>query len=174
MIPPCRCRERRERRERRWTNDVSTYKPWHIFVGYQVVNAFAFLFNCYGKVLPAIAHTTLYTSLVSFFVTLVVVPARAPSHQDAHFVFANFVNATGWKQNGIGKCISIWAQATDSQRQSIHRGIDQYELGIRVLGLRHASGGRSGTPGKDDTHRHHGDGRNWFRHLMVLVPRHVL
>lgn len=98
------------------TDNISTYKPWNIFVGYQVVNAFAFLFNCYGKVLPKIAHTTLYTSLVSFVVILIVVPAKAPRHQDAHFVFANFVNETGWKQNGIGKSKSIVAQ-TKSSRQ---------------------------------------------------------
>lgn len=98
------------------TNNASTFKPWHIFVGYQVVNAFAFLFNCYGKVLPAIAHTTLYTSLVSFLVILIVVPAKAPSHQDAHFVFANFVNETGWKQNGIGKSMSTMARTRNSQQ----------------------------------------------------------
>ncbi|MCJ1430275.1 hypothetical protein MMC29_008192, partial [Sticta canariensis] len=92
-----------------------TFKPWNIFVGYQVVNAFAFLFNCYGKVLPKIAHTTLYTSLVSFLVILIVVPAKAPSHQDAHFVFANFVNETGWKQSGIAFIVGLvntnWAFA---------------------------------------------------------------
>lgn len=81
----------------------SVFKQWHIFVGYQVVNAFSFIFNCYGKILPAIGSTTLYTSLVSFLVILIVVPSKAPSHNDAKFVFANFVNATGWKQNGIGK-----------------------------------------------------------------------
>lgn len=84
-------------------NVGSRYKPWHVFVGYQVVNTFAFIFNCYGKFLPAIAKTTLYTSLVSFVVILITVPAKAPTHQAARFVFANFVNQTGWKQNGIGK-----------------------------------------------------------------------
>lgn len=81
----------------------SVFKQWHIFLGYQVVNAFSFIFNCYGKLLPAIGQTTLYTSLVSFLVILITVPSKAPTHQDAKFVFANFVNATGWKQNGIGK-----------------------------------------------------------------------
>ena len=74
-----------------------------MFVGFQVVNAFAFLFNCYGKLLPTVATTTLYTSLISFLVILITVPAKAPTHQAARFVFANFVNQTGWKQNGIGK-----------------------------------------------------------------------
>jgi choline transport protein len=64
--------------------------------GYQRVNLFAFFFNCYGKILPRLATITLYTSLISFFVILVVVPARAESHQDTNFVFATFINNTGW------------------------------------------------------------------------------
>lgn len=77
-------------------------QPWHVFVGYQVVNAFAFVFNCYAKSLPLIAHISLYTSLISFAVILTTVPATAPTHQPARFVFANFVNNTGWGANGIG------------------------------------------------------------------------
>lgn len=86
-----------------------------MFIGYQVINAFSFLFNCYGKLLPAIATTTLYTSLISFFVILVVVPAKAPTHQEAKFVFANFVNNTGWSSNGIAFIVGLintnWAFA---------------------------------------------------------------
>ena len=93
----------------------SVILPWHVFVGYQVINTFAFLFNCYGKTLPGISTATLYTSLVSFFVILVVVPARAPTHQDAKFVFANFVNNTGWESNGIAFIVGLintnWAFA---------------------------------------------------------------
>ena len=84
-------------------------------MGYQVVNTFAFLFNCYGKVLPTIATVTLYTSLVSFFVILVVVPSKAPSHQDAKFVFATFINNTGWASGGIAFIVGLintnWAFA---------------------------------------------------------------
>src|SRR6266516_4586596 len=86
-----------------------------VFVAYQVVNTFAFFFNCYGRVLPRIATFTLWTSLVSFFVILVTVPAKAPTHQDAKFVFANFVNNTGWAQNGIAFIVGLintnWAFA---------------------------------------------------------------
>ena len=57
----------------------------------------------------------LYTSLISFFVILVVVPAKAPSHQGAKFVFANFVNNTGWASNGIAFIVGLintnWAFA---------------------------------------------------------------
>lgn len=81
----------------------STIQPWHVFVSYQVVNIFSFFFNCYGRTLPLLGQITLWTSLVSFFVILVVVPAKAPTHQNARFVFAHFVNGTGWSQNGIGR-----------------------------------------------------------------------
>ncbi|MCJ1314942.1 hypothetical protein MMC15_000256 [Xylographa vitiligo] len=81
--------------------------PWHLVVAYQVVNAFAFIFNCYGRILPTVATVALYTSLISFFVTLIVVPARAPTHQDAVFVFANFVNNTGWASNGIAFIVGL-------------------------------------------------------------------
>ncbi|KAI9752349.1 MAG: multiprotein-bridging factor 1 [Chaenotheca gracillima] len=90
-------------------------EPWMTFVGYQVVNLFAFWFNCYGKTLPRTATITLWTSLLSFFIILVAVPAKAPTHQNAKFVFANFVNATGWSQNGIAFIVGLvntnWAFA---------------------------------------------------------------
>ncbi|MCJ1479323.1 hypothetical protein MMC13_008008 [Lambiella insularis] len=81
--------------------------PWHVFVAYECVNVFCFIFNCYGRILPSVASTALYTSLISFFVTLIVVPARAPTHQEAAFVFANFVNNTGWASNGIAFIVGL-------------------------------------------------------------------
>src|SRR3954449_5454880 len=86
-----------------------------VVVAYEIVNAFAFLFNCYGKFLPRVATFTLWFSLTSFLVILVTVPATAPTHQPAKFVFANFVNNTGWKQNGIAFIVGLintnWAFA---------------------------------------------------------------
>ncbi|EPE09359.1 choline transport protein [Ophiostoma piceae UAMH 11346] len=76
-------------------------KTWHIFIGYQIVNAFAGLFNCVGRTLPLIATLSLYMTLISFLVILIAVPAAAPTHQHASFVFATFVNNTGWKQGAI-------------------------------------------------------------------------
>jgi len=87
----------------------------HVVAAYQVFNLFSFIFNCYGKALPSIATVTLYTSLVSFAVILITVPAVAPTHQHAKFVFANFVNNTGWKSNGIAFIVGLintnWAFA---------------------------------------------------------------
>ncbi|MCJ1456717.1 hypothetical protein MMC28_007081 [Mycoblastus sanguinarius] len=81
--------------------------PWHVFVGYIVINCFAFVWNCYAKWLPIIAQVSLFTSLISFFVILVTVPAKAPTHQDAKFVFAYFVNNTGWSANGIAFIVGL-------------------------------------------------------------------
>ena len=93
----------------------STVLPWHVFVAYEVVNVFCFVFNCYAKSLPTIAHISLYTSLISFVVILITVPAAAPTHQNAKFVFANFVNNTGWGANGIAFIVGLintnWAFA---------------------------------------------------------------
>lgn len=90
-------------------------KQWMVFVAYQIVNCFAFIFNCYGRFLPAIATFTLWCSLISFMVILIVVPAKAPTHETARFVFANFVNNTGWKQNSIAFIVGLvntnWAFA---------------------------------------------------------------
>ncbi|CAF9919730.1 hypothetical protein IMSHALPRED_004713 [Imshaugia aleurites] len=81
--------------------------PWHVWVAYLVINVFAFVWNCYAKWLPVIAQISISTSLISFFVIMVTVPAKAPTHQDAKFVFANFVNNTGWSANGIAFIVGL-------------------------------------------------------------------
>ncbi|KAI9798522.1 MAG: hypothetical protein M1825_005327 [Sarcosagium campestre] len=90
-------------------------EQWMVVVTYELVNFFCYLFNCYGKTLPGIATFTLWTSLVSFFVILVAVPASAPQHQSADFVFATFFNNTGWTNNGIAFIVGLvntnWAFA---------------------------------------------------------------
>jgi choline transport protein len=96
-----------ERAELIRADDSSDLKPWHAVVAYEVINFFAYLFNCVGKVLPKVAMVTLYTSLVSFLVILITVPAAAPTHASAEFVFANFVNATGWPSDGIAFLVGL-------------------------------------------------------------------
>ncbi|PGH10534.1 hypothetical protein AJ80_07477 [Polytolypa hystricis UAMH7299] len=82
-------------------------KPWHIVVAYQVINAFTFLFNCVGKLLPKVATVTLWISLTSFLVIMITIPAKAATHQDAKFVFATFINNTGWEHNGIAFIVGL-------------------------------------------------------------------
>ena len=99
----------------RLTSLDRTIHPWMTVIAYELVNLFAFLFNCYGRTLPKVASLALYTSLVSFVVILITVPAKAPTHETAHFVFATFLNETGWAQNGIAFIVGLintnWAFA---------------------------------------------------------------
>ncbi|KAF2708288.1 choline transport protein [Pleomassaria siparia CBS 279.74] len=81
--------------------------PWHVFVAYQITNIFCFFFNCYGKTLPTVAQVTLCISLCSFTVILVTVPAVAPTHQHASFVFTTFINNTGWAEGGIAFIVGL-------------------------------------------------------------------
>ena len=76
-------------------------------LAYQLINFFCFLFNCYGKVLPAVAKGTLYISLLSFFVILITVPACANDHASAGYVFGQFVNSTGWKSDGMAFIVGL-------------------------------------------------------------------
>lgn len=89
------------------TCDYSVPKPWHTVVAYEVINFFAYLFNCVGKVLPKVASTTLCISLISFLVILITVPASAPSYATAEFVFGNYVNSTGWPSDGIAFLVGL-------------------------------------------------------------------
>ncbi|KAF2873182.1 amino acid/polyamine transporter I [Massariosphaeria phaeospora] len=89
------------------THPDFTIQPWTVFVAYQVANIFCFVFNCYGKTLPTVAKVSLWTSLVSFAVILITVPAVAPTHQHARFVFATFINNTGWSQGGIAFIVGL-------------------------------------------------------------------
>lgn len=85
----------------------SSIQPWHVVVAYQIINFFCYLFNCFGKSLPLVAKGTLYISLLSFFVILIAVPACASPHQSGQYVFAHFVNSTGWKSDGMAFIVGL-------------------------------------------------------------------
>lgn len=72
-----------------------------IFVSYQVVNVFCACFNRHTRALPWVTQGTLWTSIISFLVIITVVPAKAPTHETAKFVFTEFINRTGWQSGGI-------------------------------------------------------------------------
>ncbi|KAL7273888.1 choline transporter [Rhizina undulata] len=88
---------------------------WMVFVAYQIFNIVAWAFNCYGRALPRIASFFLYVSLTSFVVITATVLATSSPKQDARFVFANFVNNTGWESNAIAFIVGLinpnWAFA---------------------------------------------------------------
>ncbi|OQO05760.1 hypothetical protein B0A48_09854 [Cryoendolithus antarcticus] len=88
---------------------INTY---HVFAAYQCINAVAAIFNCYGKFLPRIATTFLYISLISFATILITaslsfIPSVTAAHQPASFVFATFINNTGYSQNGLAFIVGL-------------------------------------------------------------------
>ncbi|QRV91382.1 amino acid permease [Ceratobasidium sp. AG-Ba] len=82
-------------------------QPWMVFVTYQLVNLFAFILNCSGRLLPKISAASLWTSLISCFVITIAVPAASQTKQSAKFVFATFVNETGWENNVIAFIVGL-------------------------------------------------------------------
>lgn len=80
---------------------------WHSVAAYQVINTVAYLFNCFGKILPKVATVMFWTSLISFITILITVPARAETHQSPKFVFATFINSTGWSSDGLAYLVGL-------------------------------------------------------------------
>ena len=72
-----------------------------------MINLVVFFFNCYGKVLLAIAKATMYCSIISFVVIVVTIPASAPTHMTASFVFETLINNTGWTLDGIAFIVGL-------------------------------------------------------------------
>lgn len=77
------------------------------FVAYQVVNWFCFLFNLTSKALPAVTFTTLWISILSYLTIIITVPASSSHHQSAKFVFTEFINNTGWQNDGIAYIVGL-------------------------------------------------------------------
>ncbi|RAL65257.1 hypothetical protein DID88_001363 [Monilinia fructigena] len=109
---------------------------WHVFIAYQVINIFAFIFNCSGQILPTLGTVTLYTSLLSFTAILVYVPSQAPTHQDIKFVFATFINNTGWSNNAIAFIVGLvntnWAFSCLDSAVHLAEEVHQPEVVIPI------------------------------------------
>ncbi|EXJ80879.1 hypothetical protein A1O3_07166 [Capronia epimyces CBS 606.96] len=78
-----------------------TVKPWMVFVGYQATNVFCALFNCVERILPPIATTNLVVALAATVAIFVSLLAASPTKQSGEFVFATFVNSSGWASDGV-------------------------------------------------------------------------
>lgn len=93
-------------------------KHWHVFVGYECINAVLTLFNIYSTPLPYISQFGLYTSLLSFAMTFIIcIVSRSDNTVDpwpkASNIFGSFDNQTGWNSSGmafvVGLVNPIWA-----------------------------------------------------------------
>ncbi|EXJ88765.1 hypothetical protein A1O3_01829 [Capronia epimyces CBS 606.96] len=73
-------------------------KDWHIWLimeGILIINC---LMNVFGtRLLPMIDAAEFWWFLGSFFIVSITAVAAANTHQPAKFVFATFINQTGWK-----------------------------------------------------------------------------
>ncbi|OBT99911.2 hypothetical protein VE01_02203 [Pseudogymnoascus verrucosus] len=89
------------------THPDLTIQAWHVVVTYELFTFFCYFLNTWGRALPAINTLSLYLSLTSFIVITIAVPASSSSHQPASFVFTEFINNTGWKENGVAFLIGL-------------------------------------------------------------------
>lgn len=85
----------------------SVIQPWHVVVTYQIWNLALYFFNLWGKALPRIATAGFYASLGGFLIIIITVPACAHTFQPARFVFAEFINNTGWESNAMAFLVGL-------------------------------------------------------------------
>ncbi|KZL87436.1 choline transport [Colletotrichum incanum] len=81
-----------------------TYMPetWHIFLVFQAFNIAFTAYNIFFMKRTAWIHDVgFFLSLAGFFVITVTCLARSKHKQDDAFVWATFVNESGWSSSGI-------------------------------------------------------------------------
>ncbi|QRW22268.1 amino acid permease [Rhizoctonia solani] len=81
--------------------------PWMVFIAYQLINLFGLVFNCIHRILPTLSTASLYISIITWLVTTIIVPAVSDTKQPARFVFATFINQTGWENNIIAFIVGL-------------------------------------------------------------------
>ncbi|KAJ5936177.1 hypothetical protein N7454_005475 [Penicillium verhagenii] len=81
-------------------HDDLVVKPWMTFVAYQILNIITSGIVMFGnRFIPAINKFSLLYLQLAWFITMVTVAAAAPAHNDSKFVFATWMNKTGWDNN---------------------------------------------------------------------------
>ncbi|KAJ5802155.1 uncharacterized protein N7503_004605 [Penicillium pulvis] len=81
-------------------HDDLVVKPWMTFVAYQILNVFTSGIVMFGnRFIPAINKFSLLYLQLAWLITMVTVAAAAPAHNDSKFVFATWMNKTGWDNN---------------------------------------------------------------------------
>ncbi|KIN07275.1 hypothetical protein OIDMADRAFT_185721 [Oidiodendron maius Zn] len=77
-------------------------KTWMTFVVYQVLNlATAGIVAFANFAIPALNRFSLFYLQIAWFVIMIVVAAKAPTHRSSAFVFRTWINETGWENNVI-------------------------------------------------------------------------
>ncbi|CAG8908874.1 unnamed protein product [Penicillium egyptiacum] len=83
-------------------HDGLVVQPWMTFVAYQILNILTAGVVMFGnRFIPMINKFSLVYLQLAWFITMVVVAAKAPVHNDSKFVFRTWINNTGWDNNVI-------------------------------------------------------------------------
>ncbi|KAI5964714.1 uncharacterized protein KGF55_001783 [Candida pseudojiufengensis] len=122
-------------------NPTTEIKSWQIFLCYEIFLILLIPFNLWERPLPAISTATLYISLLSFFIIIVVVLSmHSGEFQDAKVVFTEFNNSTGWNSSAIAFIIGLvnpnWAfscldAATHIAEETLH---PETQIPIAIIG----------------------------------------
>ncbi|KAI9370717.1 amino acid permease [Aspergillus egyptiacus] len=74
------------------------FERWHHFLMYVAINLIAFIINAFmNSVLPLVTKTAFIWSLTGFVViSITVLACASPNYHSGRFVFAEFINMTGW------------------------------------------------------------------------------
>lgn len=85
-----------------------TIEPWMVFVTSQLVNLVVSVLNVYSKILPTLGLVTLYVTLAGFLITsATVLGCSSGQYNTSKFVFAEFINETGWTNSGIAFIVGL-------------------------------------------------------------------
>ncbi|EXJ83498.1 hypothetical protein A1O1_07121 [Capronia coronata CBS 617.96] len=77
-------------------------KSWHVFLIMEALLILNCLMNVFGtRILPLVDTAGFWWFLASFFVVGITAVAAANPHQPAKFVFATFINQTGWDNSFV-------------------------------------------------------------------------
>ncbi|RVX71307.1 hypothetical protein B0A52_04881 [Exophiala mesophila] len=80
---------------------------WMVFLTAELINIVAAAFNIYSKILPTVATVSLYVTLTGFVVSFVTVLASSSHYNQPKFVFAQFINQTGWSNDAIAFIVGL-------------------------------------------------------------------
>ncbi|KAH8659265.1 choline transport protein [Tricladium varicosporioides] len=77
-------------------------KTWMTFVAYQVFNLLTAGIVMFANfAIPALNKFSLFYLQIAWFIIMIVVAAKAPTHRSSEFVFKTWINNTGWENNVI-------------------------------------------------------------------------
>jgi choline transport protein len=151
---------------------------WMVFLTAELVNVAAALFNLYSKFLPTIATVSLYVTLSGFIVTFVTVMASSSGkYNSSEFVFAQFVNETGWSNDAVAVIVGLinpsWAFPCLVSTLKLQTfGLD---LTLTLVeGCSNASCRRVRETGARDSDCHHGNGCHWVFHVSKGSNRYLI